>query len=72
MGRPKKRTKKVEKTAERPLDERVAIIHLKGSVEYAEWLEGFHQTTHVGKATLVRLGLIEMAKRYKYPAPPEL
>jgi hypothetical protein len=68
MGRPKKG----EKKAERPPDERVAIIHLKGTAEYAEWLEELFRKSHVPKATLVRLGLEEIAKRYKHRPPPEL
>jgi hypothetical protein len=65
------RPKKGEKKAERPPDERVAIIHLKGTAEYAEWLDGFFRKTHIAKATLVRLALKQLAKEYKYNPPPE-
>jgi hypothetical protein len=68
MARPKKGDKK----AERMPDERVAIIHLKGTAAYAQWLEELFQKSHVAKATLVRLGLEEIAKRYKHRPPPEL
>lgn len=51
---------------------RVTAVNLKGSAEYREWLTGLSEKTHITASTLVRLGLIEMAKRYKYPAPPEL
>lgn len=53
-------------------DERTAVIHLKGSVAYAEWLERFHRETHIPKTTLVRLGLADLAKKLKFEAPPEL
>jgi ATP-dependent protease HslVU (ClpYQ) peptidase subunit len=68
MARPKKGTKKVERLP----DERVAIIHLKGTVAYAQWLEEFFQKTHIAKATLVRLALKQLAKEYKHRPPPDL
>lgn len=53
-------------------DERVVIIHLKGSVAYAEWLEMVHHETHISKATLVRLGLALWAEQNGFAPPPEI
>lgn len=69
VARPKKGAKK---PPPRPPDERVAIIHLKGTQEFADWLDAFHRETHIPKATIVRLGLAEVAKRYGRPEPPEM
>lgn len=69
MARPKKGQKKVE----RPADERVAIIHLKGTAEYAEWLDDLHRETLVSKAALIRLGLSMVAEKYGIKRrPPEM
>lgn len=70
MARPKKGDPKPK--AKRPPDKRIAIILLKGTAAYSEWLDGLHAETHVPKATLVRLGLAEIARRYKYKTPPEV
>lgn len=67
MGRPKKGTKKPP-----PPDERLAIIHLKGSGAYSEWLDAVHRKSHIAKATLFRVALAEWAERNGYPAPPEM
>ena len=69
MGRPRKGQKVERSTGD---GDRVAIIHLKGSAEYAEWLDAFHLATHIPKSTLFRLGIAEMAKAHKFKAPPEL
>jgi hypothetical protein len=55
-----------------PADERVVIVHLKGSPAYAEWLEQVHKKTHIAKATLFRLAMSEWADRNGHPAPPEM
>lgn len=68
MGRPKKGTPPPEKAA----DERVAIIHLKGTQEYAKWLEEVNKKSHIPKAALFRLAMAEWAGRNGYPPPPEL
>lgn len=70
MGRPRKGAKPERKPTGG--GDRVAIIHLKGSEGFAAWLDEFHATTHIPKATLVRLGLAELAKAHKFKAPPEL
>lgn len=68
-----RKTKGSEKKAEAASpDERVAIIHLKGSPEYAAWLEALHRKTHIAKAALVRLALAEWAARNGAEPPPEL
>ncbi len=53
-------------------DARVAIMHLKGSLEYAAWLERMHRKTHIGKTSMVRLALAEWAERNGHELPPEL
>ncbi len=68
MGRPKTGVKKVK----RPPDARVAIIHLKGTAEYADWLEDFYRKTLLPKTTLVREGLKAIAKIHGFKKPPEL
>ena len=55
-----------------PADERVVIVHLKGSPAYAEWLEGLHRKTHIAKAALFRLSMAEWAERNGHAAPPEM
>jgi hypothetical protein len=65
MAQPKKQSR--EKTA----DARTVIIHLKGSHEYAAWLEEVHRETHLPKATIVRLALTEWAAKNKRKTPPE-
>lgn len=68
MGRPKKGVKK----APPPTGERQVIMHLKGSPEYAAWLEEFHRDTKIPKATIVRWALAELAKAKGREAPPEI
>ncbi len=67
---------KAEPTEERvviaqPTEERVVIAHLKGSPEYAEWLDSLHKQTHIPKAALFRLAMAEYAKANGHEAPPE-
>ena len=66
---PKGSKKKAESQAP---DERVAIIHLKGSPAYAAWLEAAHRKTHIAKASIVRVALAEWAERHGIESPPEL
>jgi hypothetical protein len=67
MGRPRKSARK---SAAAPVAS-AAVMHLKGSPAYGEWLEGLHRTTHLQKTTIVRLALAEWAERHGHPAPPE-
>lgn len=60
-----------EKTPARPPDDRIGVIHLKGTVQYAQWLEDLHRRTHIPKAVLIRLALAEWAEHHGHPAPPE-
>jgi hypothetical protein len=69
MARP---TKSKATPVEPPDNDRVAIIHLKGSPEYAAWLERLHKETHIAKTNLVRLALKEWAENRKHESPPEL
>lgn len=52
--------------------ERVTIVNLKGTVEYRQWLYDFSEATHIPASTLVRLGLIALAKEHGREAPPKL
>jgi hypothetical protein len=67
-ARPRKGTRKIEK----PPDERIAVIHLKGTVAYADWLDDLHRKTHIPKSSLFRLAIAEWAVRNGHPAPPEM
>jgi hypothetical protein len=69
MAGPKKGAK--HKAAPEPTGDRVAIIHLKGTPEFAEWLESVHKATHIPKASIVRLALKEWAENHGHAAPPE-
>jgi hypothetical protein len=53
-------------------ENRTVIVHLKGSPEYAEWLESIHRKTHIPRTTIMRLALAEWAKANGHPAPPEM
>jgi hypothetical protein len=64
--------KKAPAAKSEPAEERVVIIHLKGSPAYAEWLDQVHKTTHIAKATLFRLAMSEWARKNGHPAPPEM
>ncbi len=55
-----------------PADERVVIVHLKGSPAYAEWLDQLNKRTHITKATLFRLAMADWAQKNGHPAPPEM
>ncbi|WZP01250.1 hypothetical protein EP7_005679 (plasmid) [Isosphaeraceae bacterium EP7] len=66
MGRPKKGA------TDAPRDRRQAVIHLKGSAAYVDWLESIYRKTHLPKATIVRLAIAEWAERHGHAAPPEL
>lgn len=68
MGRPKKGAKK----AAAPADERAAIIHLKGSPAYAEFMDALNRKTHIPKAALFRLAMAEWCERNGHGTPPEL
>ena len=71
MGRPKKS----EKRPPEPIaasDERVAIIHLKGTPAYAAWLDEANRKTHIPKAAMFRLGMEMFAKANGLDAPPEM
>ena len=70
MGRPKKGADKPVK--EPNPDARVAIIHLKGTEEYAAWLDSLSDETHIAKATLFRVAMAEYAKNHGHPAPPAM
>jgi hypothetical protein len=66
MARPRK------KAEPRPTDGRAAIVQIKGTTAYADWLERFHQETHIPKTTLFRLGIALLAKQHGFEEPPEM
>lgn len=73
VGRPKsKPSDQTPDPSAASAEGRVVIIHLKGSPDYAEWLETLHDSTHIAKATLVRLALKEYAQKHGHPTPPEI
>jgi hypothetical protein len=51
---------------------RETIINMKGSPEYAEWLDSLHKRTYISKVQIVRLALKEWAAKNGHPAPPDL
>jgi hypothetical protein len=62
---------KKKKPPEPAPDERVAVIQLKGSAEYAQWLEDVHRKTRIPKAAIFRLAIEEWAAKNGHPLPPE-
>jgi hypothetical protein len=54
------------------LAERATVIHMKGSLEYIQWLDGVHRSTHIPKVQIFRLALADWALRNGHPAPPEI
>jgi hypothetical protein len=65
----KKKARAVQST---PPDDRVVIIHLKGSAAYAQWLDDVHRKTHIPRTTIIRLAVADWAKKHNLPAPPEI
>jgi hypothetical protein len=55
-----------------PPDERVVIVHLKGSPRYAAFMEAVHRKTHIPKASMVRLALEAWFKQNGHGEPPEI
>lgn len=51
--------------------ERVSVVHLLGTVEERNWLTVLHESTHIPKATIVRLALTDWAKSKGLAAPPK-
>jgi hypothetical protein len=52
--------------------ERESIVNMKGSPEYAGWLEGVHKKTHIPKVQIIRLALSEWAEKHGHTLPPEI
>lgn len=50
---------------------RGAIVGLKGSAAYGEWLDGLSEETSITKATIVRLALRMWAESRGLPSPPK-
>lgn len=71
MGRPKRGEKKPLKPSSES-DDRVAIIHLKGTPDYAAWLDDANQKTHIPKAAMFRLAMASWALANGLDAPPEM
>jgi hypothetical protein len=51
---------------------RVAIILLKGSREYASWLDAVNKKTRVAKAAIFRQAVEEWAEKRGIDAPPSI
>jgi hypothetical protein len=58
------------KAPEKPQDERVAVIVLKDTRDYRDWLTGLSETTLISTATIVRDALSKWAADRGLPAPP--
>lgn len=50
---------------------RVAITAFRGSPDYAKWFEDLHDRTHIPKAAILRLALVEWCKKNGHPLPPD-
>lgn len=61
-----------ETVAAMPSVKSVSSVVLKGSPEYAAWLEGVHEKTHIPKMEIIRLALVDWAKKMKCPRPPKI
>jgi hypothetical protein len=57
--------------ADHPEADRTVIVHLKGTPEYAAWIDDLNKRTHIPKAALFRLAMSAYAKAQGYPLPPE-
>jgi hypothetical protein len=53
-------------------EERATVINLKGSDEMVAWLEYAHETTHIPKTQIVRLGVAAWAKQAGLRPPPKI
>lgn len=69
-GKTKPRTKPKANTE--PGDKRVAVIVLKGTPEYREWLGAISRETLIPIASIVRDAVAKWAKQRGYPEPPEV
>jgi hypothetical protein len=52
-------------------EERVAVVVLKGSPDYRDWLNGISQDSLIPVAAIVRDALAKWAKQRGYSEPPE-
>jgi hypothetical protein len=64
----KKKSPKAKLSAD---DDRVAVVVLKDSLEYREWLNGISRESLIPVASIVRDALAKWATQRGYPAPPE-
>lgn len=71
VGRPKRGEKRPDDAPSSP-DDRVIILQLKGTPEYATWLDQAHRETHIPKTVIFRLAVKEWAEKRGLPVPPEL
>jgi hypothetical protein len=58
------------KGPEKAQDERVAVIVLKDTPDYRNWLIGLSEATLISTATIVRDALAKWAAERGLPAPP--
>jgi hypothetical protein len=69
VGRPKRN---VPRPIDPEPDGRVVIVHLKGSHEYATWLDDFFRETSIPKASMFRLAMRDYAVKKGFRPPPEM
>jgi hypothetical protein len=62
--------RRVKAAAAKPQDERVAVIVLKDSPEYRDWVVGLTTATLIPTATIVRDALAKWAADRGLPPPP--
>ena len=68
------RTKTKKAVAPPPASEleRESIVNMKGSPDYAAWLEGVHRKTHIPKVQIIRVALSEWPEKHGHALPPEI
>jgi hypothetical protein len=69
MSKPKGRPRRIVEP-EAAIGDRATIINLKGSTKEADWLDQVNKSTHISKAAIVRLALMEWASKNGHPPYP--
>lgn len=64
--------RKAPETKDAPKDDRVAVVVLKGSHEYRDWLNAISKDTLIPVASIVRDAVAKWAVQRGYPSPPDL
>lgn len=67
MARPKKGAKRLAAD-----EDRQTIINIKGSPEYANFVDLVNRKTHIPKAAMFRLAFADWCERNGHGTPPDL